>query len=291
MVAHQSPKLRAGVRLPHGMPILALLFSFNVFAAQPSVALYNLSKHRYEYSNNLNETRPIASVTKIMTAMVALDYDRDLQRKLLLSNKAGSSLPRQKYSRKELLEAMLVKSDNAAAETIAEDYPGGRKEFIKEMNRAAKRYDMNNTQFDDPSGLSAKNLSTAIDVVQMMETATGYWFIRDASVKKQIAIDTTYKKKIRKIALNHTNSNVLFEFDNVLVGKTGYTNPAGWCIGLVVEKHKQKYVVVILGSKNKNERFSKVKEVIYNHIVDRNLLEEAPKNLDNYKDYIVPFYP
>ena len=273
------------------MPILALFFCCNVYASQPSVVLYNISKDKYEYSHNLNETRPIASVTKIMTAMVSLDYDKDLDKKLLLSNKAGSSLPRQKYSRRELLEAMLVKSDNAAAETIAEDYPGGRKEFIKEMNRTAKRYEMSNTSFDDPSGLSKKNLSTAIDVSRMLEVSTGYWFIRDASIKKQIVIDTTYKKRVRKIVLSHTNNSVLFEFDNVIVGKTGYTTPAGWCIGLVVEKNKQKYVVVILGSKNKQERFSKVKEVIYNQIVDRDLLEEAPKDLDNYKDYIVPYYP
>lgn len=291
MAAYRSPKPLVGVRVSRGMPILALLFCLNVYAGQPSVVLYNIDKDKYEYTNNVNETRPIASITKIMTAMVSLDYDKDLNKKLLLSNKVGSSLPRQKYTRKELLEAMLVKSDNAAAETIAEDYPGGRKEFIKEMNRAAKRYDMNNTIFDDPSGLSKKNLSTAIDVTRMMQISTGYWFIRDASVKKQIVIDTTYKKKIRKIALSHTNTNVLFEFDNVIVGKTGYTTPAGWCIGLVVEKNKQKYVVVILGSKNKQERFSKVKEVIYNHIVDRELLEEAPKDLDNYKDYIVPYYP
>ena len=96
----------------------------------PSVWVYNVTRDRVEYAYNSEQIRPIASITKIMTAMVALDYDKDLSRTLKLSTRVGSNLPRQTYNRWQLFQAMLVRSDNAAAETLAADYPGGRNAFI-----------------------------------------------------------------------------------------------------------------------------------------------------------------
>ena len=83
--------------------------------------------------------------------------------------------------------------------------------------------------------------------------------------------ETKYKKKIRTINLPHTSGQLLFTFDSVLVSKTGLTSSAGWCVGMVVEQHNQKYVVVVLGSRNKRERLETVKNIRYNHIVDTNL--------------------
>ena len=246
---------------------LVTFFALTAHSAE-SVLVYNVTFDKHYFSKNINQTRPLASITKLMTAMVVLDYDKDLTRELMLSNKAGSKLPRQKYTRSVLLKAMLVKSDNAAAETLAEDYPGGRQAFIREMNRAAKRYEMNNTFFDDPSGLSAKNRSTAIDVSTLADISSGYWLIREISTQKQIAIDARYKKKVRSIILPNTNKPILFEFDNVVVSKTGFTNSAGWCVALVVEQGRQKYVVVVLGAPNKQRRTKTVEDIIYNHIID-----------------------
>ncbi len=102
MAAYRSPKPLVGVRVSRGMPILALLFCLNVYAGQPSVVLYNIDKDKYEYTNNVNETRPIASITKIMTAMVSLDYDKDLNKKLLLSKKVVVSYPGKSKIKKNL---------------------------------------------------------------------------------------------------------------------------------------------------------------------------------------------
>jgi D-alanyl-D-alanine endopeptidase (penicillin-binding protein 7) len=251
--------------------LTAIVLCMTLLAQADSVLLYNLTKDRIEMSRDADRLRSIASVTKIMTAMVALDYDKDLSRRLMLSRLVRSHLPRQEYTREQLLKAMLINSDNAAAETIAEDYPGGRSAFIARMNLQADIWGMRDTNFVDPSGLGVFNVSTVRDVANMMTTATGYWFITEVSSQKQTAIETKYKKKIRTINLPHTSGQLLFTFDSVIVSKTGLTSSAGWCVGMVVEQNNQKYVVVVLGSRNKRERLETVKNIRYNHIDDANL--------------------
>ena len=253
------------------LPLLLMIGSAWAKPAPDSVLLLNTSTNHIELSRNADRVRSIASLTKIMTAMVALDYDKDLSRRLTLTQRVGSFLPRQQYTREQLLEAMLVKSDNAAAETLAEDYPGGRTAFIAEMNRQAQAWQLYNTTFDDASGLSALNKSTVLDIANLMHIASGYWFIRDTSVKKQVAFETRYKKQIRTIRLSHTSESILFTFDNILVSKTGLTSAAGWCVGLVVQQNNKPYVIVVLGSANKTQRLQTVKNIIYNHVLDQNL--------------------
>lgn len=259
--------------------IFALLSTLTHAARDDSVLLYNVKYHRVEMSRNADQIRSIASITKLMTAMVALDYDKDLSRRLTLSRSVHSHLPRQEYTREQLLNAMLVKSDNAAAETLAADYPGGRTAFVAAMNHYAYLWGMRRTQFVDPSGLGVFNVSTAREVADLVQTAGGYWFIREASSKKHVAFETKYKKKIRTINLDHTSGPLLFTFDNVIVSKTGLTSSAGWCVGLLAEHNKQEYIVVVLGSRNKKERLDTVKDIRYNHIVDINLRAlEIPAN-------------
>jgi len=250
--------------------LISILLCINAAWASESVFVLNTSQNRVDHSVNADQVRGIASITKLMTAMVTLDSDRDLDRSLMLSRRVKSHLPVQHYTRRQLLEAMLIKSDNAAAETLAEDYPGGRDRFIQRMNWYAKIWDMPNTRFADASGLSAFNVSTAREVADLVHLASSYWLILDIGSRKQVEIETRFKKKIRKIKLNHTSGSIL-EFDNVIVSKTGLTSAAGWCVGLVVERDRQGYVVVILGAKNKAQRLNTVKDIMYNHIVDTNL--------------------
>jgi len=259
------------------LTIGALLLAGSALA--DSVLLYNVSKNRVEMSRDADQVRSIASITKLMTAMVTLDYDKDLSRRLMLSKRVHSHLPRQEYTREQLLHAMLIKSDNAAAETLAADYPGGRTAFVARMNHQAELWGMTKTNFSDPSGLGVFNTSTVYDVAEMVQLASGYWLIQDISSRKQTALDTKYKKRIRTVNLAHTSGPLLFTFDNVLVSKTGLTNAAGWCVGMMVEQDKQQYVVVVLGSKNKQERLKTVNNIRYNHVVDVNLRNiEFPTN-------------
>lgn len=240
---------------------------------EPSVIVYNITKDRVEYSSNSSRVRPIASVTKIMTAMVALDYDKDLTRTLKLSARVGGHLPRQNYNRWQLFQAMLVRSDNAAAETLASDYPGGRTAFIARMNQQAQEWGMKNTRFEDPTGLSANNISNVEEIASMMETSAGYWIIQEVTTRKQVAVETQFKKHIRTVSLKNTNSPLLFEFDNIVVSKTGLTSQAGFCLGLVVEQKHQQYAIVVLGAKTKQDRTRTVEKVMYNHVLDNQLPE------------------
>ena len=98
-----------------------LLIATTALAREPSVYVYNETLDRVEYQRNSTEYRPIASITKLMTAMVALDHSKDLFRQLPLNTTVRSNLPRGTYTRQELFTAMLVRSDNAAAETLAAD--------------------------------------------------------------------------------------------------------------------------------------------------------------------------
>ena len=241
-----------------------------------SIIHFDVSEKKIMYSQNEERVRPIASITKLMTAMVSLDYSSDMGRELTLSKNAKSNLPLKKYTRRELFEAMLIRSDNGAAETLASDYPGGRSNFIKSMNKKAADLGMTLTNFDDPTGLNNNNRSTANQVVDMVIAASNYPPIKEISVKKLTQIETKHKKKIRKIVLNNTNRLVLFEFDNVIVSKTGFTNPAGFCVALMVEQKERKkdeyvkhrHAIVILGEKNTKERVDRVKEIMYNNIME-----------------------
>jgi D-alanyl-D-alanine endopeptidase (penicillin-binding protein 7) len=250
--------------------VLVLLWPCAVLAKKdPSILVYNNTTGKVAMSQGPSTARPIASITKLMTAMITLDYDKDLSKQVMLSNKVASSLPRQHYSRLDLINAMLIKSDNAAAETIAEDYPGGRIEFIKRMNSQAKSWGLLDTHFEDASGLGINNTSTSMDIANLISIASKYWLISDISIKKQASFDTQVKHKIKKLILPHTNSQMLLEFDNIITNKTGFTNPAGWCVALLVTHNEQEFAIIVLGSKNKLERRALVNQAMHSHILNK----------------------
>ena len=236
-----------------------------------SVMVTNITDGTITRSQNIDQVRALASMTKLMTAMVALDYDRDMNRKLVLSKNVGSKMPRREYTRGELFHMLLIKSDNAAAETLAADYPGGRQRFIHHMNSRALMLDMYSTSFDDPSGLSKYNVSTASDVTQMVIESANYPEIRDISTKKVATILTQVKRKSRVLVLHNTNTAILSQVDNVQVSKTGYTNPAGFCVALLVHKTEgdKDYheVIVVMGARNSSHRVDTVKKVVYNEMI------------------------
>jgi D-alanyl-D-alanine endopeptidase (penicillin-binding protein 7) len=166
---------------------------------------------------------------------------------------------------KKELNALLIKSDNSAAEILAADYPGGREEFIRAMNMKAVQIGMHNTSFVDPSGLGENNRSTGKEVNLMTNLAfTQYGFIKESSAKKQVTVETKNKKKKSLITLNHTNSNLLNKFNNIVMSKTGFTNPAGRCVTFVIKENQRLYTIVILGAKSGIDRIDLAKKIIYN---------------------------
>lgn len=239
-----------------------------------SIMVTNVTDNVIVRGQNVDQIRALASMTKLMTAMVALDHDMNMDRKLYLSSKAGSRMPKREYTRGELFHMLLIKSDNAAAETLAADYPGGREKFIRDMNIRAESMGMYSTQFDDPSGLSSGNVSTASDVTQMLIASAYYPDIREISTKKSTAILTQVKRKNRIVVLHNTNTAILSQVDGVQVSKTGFTNPAGFCVAILVEKHRGENVyyeaIVVMGARNSAQRVDTVKKVVYNNTIGEN---------------------
>ena len=216
---------------------------------------------------NIEQVRALASITKLMTAMVALDYSTEMDKMLTLSKLTHSKLPKREYTRGQLFHAMLIKSDNAAAETIAADYPGGREKFITDMNIRATMMGLKNTHFNDPTGLNNGNVSTAEDVSNMVVGAAFYPHIRHISTKKESTILIQVKRQELPVVLSNTNRVLLREFDSILLSKTGFTNPAGFCVAILVEQqvkneiHHQ--VIVVMGAKNPSQRVDIVKRIMY----------------------------
>ena len=216
---------------------------------------------------NIEQVRGLASITKLMTAIVALDHSTNMDKMLSLSKLTHSKLPRREYTRGELFHAMLIRSDNGAAETIAADYPGGREKFITDMNIRAMMMGLRNTHFNDPTGLNSGNVSTAEDVSHLVVGAAFYPMIRDISTKKESTILIQVKRKDRSVVLSNTNGVLLREFDSILLSKTGFTNPAGFCVAILIEHpvknemHHQ--VIVVMGAKNTAQRVDTVKRMMY----------------------------
>jgi D-alanyl-D-alanine endopeptidase (penicillin-binding protein 7) len=187
-------------------------------------------------SLNPDQQRSIASITKLMTAMTVLDAHQDLNERL------------DGVSRRELLQLMLVHSDNHAAETLCENYPSGRNGCINAMNLRVKMMGLENTHYADPSGLNIMNVSTAEDLVKIVIESSKYDEIRECA---HIAHGTV--KKNRHI-LAFRNTNPLVATHDFIVSKTGYIHASGGCIVLMLDTKIGQRIVVLLNSRNTHTR-------------------------------------
>jgi len=186
---------------------------------------------------NTKQSRSIASITKLVTAMVVLDAKQDLNEKL-----SGST-------RGDLLQLSLVKSNNTASKQLCDSYPGGYHECILAMNRKMKLLGLHNTKFIEPTGLSVFNVSTAEELVTLVLTAQNYPEIVRASQSSQVKI------QIRKKWLVFNNTNpIIGKRHEFIVSKTGYIRASGGCIVMLLDTDIGRRLVVVLGSKNTHTR-------------------------------------
>ena len=224
----------------------------------PSVLLYNHDNSTVVLGKNIERQRPLASITKLMTAMVSLDQDADLRRTL----QAGS---KRSVTRQQVFDLLLIRSDNSMAELLSRDYPGGRPAFIAAMNRKARVLGMKDTNFADPSGISNNNVSTALDIHLMLKAALGYAAITEISPTRQKTIEVQGRRRSHLTTIRNTNHRLLFEFDTAQVSKTGFTSAAGRCIAMIIERDGQRFSVVVLGTHSVEQRTRTVEDLIYNH--------------------------
>jgi D-alanyl-D-alanine endopeptidase (penicillin-binding protein 7) len=201
---------------------------------------------------------PIASITKLMTAMVLLDRGLDLGQRVAISSddqdllkgtrsrlKPGSTL-----TRDELLLVALMSSENRAAAALARTYPGGTEAFVAAMNAKAQQLGMEDSRFVDPTGLSPSNVSSARDLVKLVIAASSYPLIRDYSTRESAQLQVGGR------AVGYRNTNGLVRSRNWDIGlqKTGYLNEAGRCLVMRVRLASRDLVVVLLDSWGKYSR-------------------------------------
>ena len=251
--------------------ILLLLVNTAWARNEPSVLLYDNTTNTVLLAEHTQQIRPMASITKVMTAMTYLDLNQDLEAKLeVYRGVSGVLLKKQHYTRRELLVAMLVRSDNSAAETLSRDHPHGRHAFITAMNNKAQQLGMTNSYFDDPSGLSQKNVGTALDIMNMLKAAITVDFIRQTSVIQKTEIEAKDRKKPVRIIIQNTNIGLLEEFNTIVLSKTGLTNPAGWCVSLVLEERHRQFILIVLGAPSKDARKKIVERVVFSNLRELN---------------------
>jgi D-alanyl-D-alanine endopeptidase (penicillin-binding protein 7) len=267
--------------------LITLLLSPLTALAAGSYALYDYERDEFQVESNVREQRPIASITKLFTAVMIDRSGVDLDEKVKVGGHSGGKVPRgTMMTRLDLMRAMLISSDNRAAETLAETYPGGFNRFIKDVNDYTQYMGLTNTHLVDSSGLLPGNVSTAQDLVKFLWRISENPVIRDIASEryatlnvpgKTVKVKSKSKKKksyARTVRINLHNTNPsMFVFDNILISKTGFTNPAGWCVGLVVLKDEKKYVVVVLGARSKQKRADAIDEVLYNYVVDTEVIK------------------
>jgi D-alanyl-D-alanine carboxypeptidase/D-alanyl-D-alanine endopeptidase (penicillin-binding protein 7) len=222
--------------------------------ADGAYALYDYDQHEYQVSFNTYQVRPIASITKLFTAITVLRSGVELHEKVRVKGKSGGRFPNgTMVSRHDLMKAMMISSDNRAAETLANTYPGGFDKFIRDANAYIKGRGLIHTSIEEPTGLSRNNVSTATDLISFIGAVKDNEALKSYADEKSADILIPGRKKQIHIKLHNTNPSI-FKFDNILLSKTGYTDPAGRCVVMLVEKDRKHYGIVVLGQKTVNER-------------------------------------
>jgi D-alanyl-D-alanine endopeptidase (penicillin-binding protein 7) len=159
------------------------------------------------------------------------------------------------------MKAMLISSDNLAAETLANTYPGGFDAFIADTNQWVQGTGLISTKIVDASGLLAGNVSTIDNLIALLHRIKDFDVIRNISNERTAILKLPKGKKTVKINLRNTNPT-LFQFDNIIISKTGFTSAAGRCVAMLVRKEDRLYAVVVLGQPNVKERSRLAQELI-----------------------------
>ncbi|HEV8094422.1 MAG TPA: D-alanyl-D-alanine endopeptidase [Burkholderiales bacterium] len=210
------------------------------------------------FAKNSGAVLPIASITKLMTALVLLDAKVDLAQRVAVSDDDYDLLkgtrsrlrPGAVLTRDELLLIALMASENRAAAALARTYPGGTEVFVRAMNAKAAALGMRDTQFSDPTGLSPANVSSARDLARLVLAAQQHPVIGQYSTRESA---TVYALG-RPLAYRNTNGLVRGGMWDIGLSKTGFISEAGRCLVMRVRMASRDMVVVLLDSWGKYSR-------------------------------------
>jgi D-alanyl-D-alanine endopeptidase (penicillin-binding protein 7) len=233
----------------------------NLFLHSSAAVVYDLRDGQVLYERDADEQRPIASLTKLMTAMVVLDADLPMDEVVTILRKDRDRLRGSKsrlsygtkLTRKDLLLISLAASENRSAAALARTYPGGKTAFVEAMNRKAKTLGMNATHFADSTGLDDENVSTARDLVTLVQASNSYALINQMSTNGKSYV--TDLRKGWKVEFFNTNRLVRRKAWDVDVSKTGYIAASGYCLVMKTTVQGRPLAFVLLNSWGKDSKF------------------------------------
>jgi D-alanyl-D-alanine endopeptidase (penicillin-binding protein 7) len=230
-----------------------------------SVLIVDPSDSSVLYSRNSDVAAPIASITKLMTALVVLDAHQPMDEQLAITE-AETDLPKTNYSRLtvgtvltrgDLMHLALMSSENRAAHALGTYYPGGVPALVRAMNAKAHALGMTNSHFDDPTGLSSENVASPEDLAKLVVAASHNATIRDYSTDKSYAV----RVQRRLVEFHNTDNLVANPGWNIIVQKTGYISEAGKCLVMEAVIEGRNVVIVLLDSLGKYTRVADAKRV------------------------------
>ncbi len=208
---------------------------------------------------------PIASITKLMTAMVVLDTQTDLKEAITIEPTdvdtlchSPSRLPvGTRISREDALLLALMASENRAAHALGRTYPGGPEAFVTAMNTKARSLGLSRTRFEDASGLSSGNTSSAQDLALMVDAAYHYNLVREFTTREEATIH------LGRRTLEFRNTNRLIQNPRWQIGlsKTGFTNEAGRCLVMQASVAQRPLLIVLLDAQGRLTRFADAKRI------------------------------
>ncbi|NVD99453.1 serine hydrolase [Massilia sp. BJB1822] len=241
----------------------ALLLSFSAAAmavplGSQSVLVVEEGTGKVLLEKNANVVVPIASLTKLMTAMVVLDSKLDMEEPISIDKEDVDNIKHSTsrvpvgatIARGDVLQLALMSSDNRAAASLARTYPGGPTAFKAAVNAKIRALGLSNTRIEEPTGLSPNNTSTAADLVKMAEAAANYPAIRRYTTDTKEVIDI----KGRKVEYHNTNRLVGAKGWDIDLSKTGYTEEAGRCLIMRIKAAGKNATLVLLNAKANSAR-------------------------------------
>lgn len=251
-----------------------------ISAASRGVVVLDVATGQPLYEKNADVARPIASITKIMTAMVVLDAGLDMREEIKLDpedfvgpKRASSRLKSgDRMNRAELLLMTLMKSENPAAKSLARNYPGGYDAFMRAMNAKARSLGMNTAFFGDPTGLDKRNVASPMDLTKMVKAAGEYEVIRRFSTTKNYDFFVAnYSAGNRTYPANNTSKLVRSGTYPIGISKTGFINEAGQCVVMETQVNNRPAIIVILGADSSNTRWNDAENILHNLALRRTI--------------------
>ncbi|HEY3851265.1 MAG TPA: D-alanyl-D-alanine endopeptidase [Steroidobacteraceae bacterium] len=230
-----------------------------------SVLILDQSDSSVLYSRNSDVAAPIASITKLMTALVVLDARQPMDEPLEITE-AETELPKTNFSRLtvgtvltrgDLMHLALMSSENRAAHALGTYYPGGVPALVRAMNVKARSLGMTHAHFDDPTGLSSENIASPEDLSKLVVAAS-----RNATIR-EYSTDKSYTVRVHRhlVEFHNTDNLVANPAWNIIVQKTGYISEAGKCLVMEAVIEGRNVVIVLLDSLGKYTRVADAKRV------------------------------